>query len=130
MSEKTARKYRSMPDCEARKHRALRRLGTDNPACCHCGNSDWRVLELHHIAGREFGDMTVIHCRNCHAVLSDAQSDHPPVVDDAPTMLDRIGRLLINLSDFFGQLGKKLKEFGEFLIEFARTFTASEDAVS
>ena len=53
--------------------------------------------------------MTVILCKNCHAILSDAQSDHPPITGDTPTTLDRIGRLLINLADFFGQLATKLK---------------------
>jgi hypothetical protein len=130
MTNKESRKRPSMPDWETRERRAFRRLGTDKPACCHCGTSDWRLLELHHPAGRAYDDITVILCRNCHAVQTDAQGDHPPMVNDTPTMLDRIGRLLINLSDFFGQLGIKLREFGEFLIRYARSLTGSEDAVS
>jgi hypothetical protein len=125
MTDKTPRKRPSMPDRETRERQALRRLGSENPACCHCGNSDWRTLELHHIAGQAFDGLTVILCKNCHAAMSDGQCDHPPIVADTPTMLDRIGRLLVNLADFFGQLAGKLREFGEFLINCARTFPAT-----
>ncbi len=117
MSDKASRKRPSMPDMEVRERQAKRRLGSDSPACSHCGSKDWRTLELHHIAGQAFDAMTVILCKNCHAILSDAQSDHPPITGDTPTTLDRIGRLLINLADFFGQLATKLKEFGLFLIQ-------------
>ena len=124
MTDKPPRKRPSMPDRETRERQALRRLGSENPACCHCGNSDWRTLELHHIAGQAFDGLTVILCKNCHAAMSDGQCDHPPIVADTPTMLDRIGRLLVNLADFFGQLTGKLREFGEFLINLARTLSA------
>jgi hypothetical protein len=123
MTERSARKRPTIPDCESRKQRAIRRLGSENPACCHCGFSDWRALQLHHAAGRVHDGITVILCANCHAILSDAQGDHPPITDDTPTMLDRIGRLLVNLADFFGRLGAKMKEFGEFLINLAQSFT-------
>jgi hypothetical protein len=121
MTDKSPRKRPSMPDRETRERQAQRRLGSENPACCHCGNSDWRTLELHHIAGQAFDDLTVILCKNCHAALSDAQSDHPPMVDDTPTKFDKIGRSLVNFADFSAQLARRHQEFGEFLIEFARS---------
>jgi hypothetical protein len=119
MTNKVSRKRPSMPDIEVRERQAKRRLGSDDPACCHCGNSDWRALELHHIAGRAFDSMTVILCKNCHAILTDAQGGHPTIAEDTPTMLDRIGRLLLNLADFFDQLGIRLREFGGFLVQLA-----------
>jgi hypothetical protein len=118
-----------MPDYEVRKQRALRRLRSDNPACCHCGHSDWRSLQLHHIAGKVYDPMTVIVCANCHAALSDLQGDHPTQIGDAPSMLECIGRLLINLADFFGQLAPQLKEFGHYLLESERQIAADDGRV-
>jgi hypothetical protein len=83
--------------------------------------ADWRTLQLHHVAGQAYDDLVAPLCANCHSIMSDAQGDHPPGRDDAPGMLDRIGRLLVNLADFFGQLASKFKEFGEFLIGYARS---------
>ena len=41
---------------ERRKQRALERLGSNNPRCVACGFDDPLALELHHLAGRAFGD--------------------------------------------------------------------------
>jgi hypothetical protein len=51
---------------ERRRQRALERLGNNNPRCVICGCDDPIALELHHVAGRAFGDDTVPVCRNCH----------------------------------------------------------------
>lgn len=122
MSDKTCRRKRpSMPDFETRERQAKRRLGSEHPACCVCGHSDWCALQLHHIASRACDEMTVIVCANCHAALSDVQHDHPPNGQDPPSPFDRIGRLLVNLADFLRQLATKLREFGEFLLGSARS---------
>jgi hypothetical protein len=65
-------------DFEKRKQRALQRLGSANPYCIICGESDWRCLELHHIGQEDFDASTSIVCRNCHRKASDAQMTHPP----------------------------------------------------
>jgi hypothetical protein len=119
MKDKPKRKRPSMPDRETRERQAKRRLGTERPACCHCGFSDWRALQRHHAIGQAYDGMTVIECANCHAILTDGQNDHPPCTADAPSMFDRIGRLLVNLADFFAELAKKLMEYGEFLLNSA-----------
>jgi hypothetical protein len=119
MTDKPERKRTSVPDRETRELQAKRRLGTASPACSHCGYSDWRALQLHHAMGQANDGMTVILCANCHATLTDAQRDHPPCKGDPPSMFDRIGRLLVNLSDFFAELAIKLKEFGKFLLNLA-----------
>jgi hypothetical protein len=41
---------------ERRRQRALERLGTNTPRCVACGHNDPHALELHHIAGDDFGD--------------------------------------------------------------------------
>mgnify|MGYP003136612480 CR=1 FL=1 len=81
-------------DYETRKERALRRLGCDDPACIECGETDWRCLELHHIAGKDYGDDLVIVCRNCHRKLSDRQRDHLEPAGPETSTLERIGRFL------------------------------------
>jgi hypothetical protein len=119
MTDKPGRKRSSMPDRETRERQAKRRLRAESPACCHCGHSDWRALQLHHVLGRAYDDMTVILCANCHATLTDSQNDHPPCTAAEPLMFERIGRLLVNLADFFAQLALKLMEFGKFLLNLA-----------
>src|SRR5947209_1434887 len=116
MSQKPPRKRPTMPDRETRERQAKRRLGTDNPVCCQCGVDDWRILQLHHMAGQAYDDLTIILCKNCHAVLSDGQSDHPSAHDDEPSMLARIGRMLLGAADFFRRWAEWLSEAGRFLI--------------
>ena len=42
---------------EARRQRAIERLGTTNPSCVRCDENDPLVLELHHIPGQAFGEL-------------------------------------------------------------------------
>jgi hypothetical protein len=102
----------SKDDYEARKQRALRRLGTDNPICVACGHNQWQCLELHHIAGQKHHDDLSIVCRNCHRFLSDGQRDHPP----SQTPDSAVGRYLLGLADLFGLIAERLREFGRVLI--------------
>ena len=118
-------------DFEKRKQRALQRLGSANPHCIICGESDWRCLELHHIGQEGFDALTGIVCRNCHRKASDAQMAHPkPINLIEPMMLERIGHVLLGLADFFELLIEKLRTFGNFLIEIAKKFINSSQANS
>ncbi len=106
---------------EKRRQKALERLGTNTPQCVHCGESDHRCLEAHHIAGRAYDEQTVVMCRNCHRKLSDSQKDHPPKVSEKdPSLLECIGHFLLGLADLFEMLMEKLREFGKALIEGAK----------
>jgi hypothetical protein len=108
---------------EKRRQTTLERLGTNTPCCAECGETDWRCLELHHIAGRDFdADATAILCRNCHRKLSDDQKDHPPLASSHPSQFDRIGHFLLGLADLLVRLAGKCREFGYVLIEYAKTF--------
>ena len=40
-------------DKERRKQARLAKLGSNNPICGDCGETDWRCLEAHHVA--DFG---------------------------------------------------------------------------
>jgi hypothetical protein len=104
---------------EARRQKALERLGTDNPRCS-CGETDPHCLELHHIAGQAYGSETIIRCRNCHRKLSNLQKDHPGQQSGPPDLLERIGHFLLGIANLFELLIVKLREFGHALIDQAR----------
>jgi hypothetical protein len=96
---------------ERRRQRALERLGSNNPRCVICGHDDPLALELHHIAGRAFGDEKVPVCRNCHRPLSDYQKDHPLGQAKQPGGVEPIRRFLLGLADLFEMVVKRLREF-------------------
>jgi len=104
---------------EARKQRRLEALGTNDPTCGECGESDWRCMELHHVADHGCDDGTVILCRNCHRKVSDDQKDHPAFDPAADPTLHAIGRFLLGLADLLRLAIEKLTEFGRALIERA-----------
>jgi hypothetical protein len=102
---------------ERRRQAQLERLGTNTPSCTACGEADPSCLELHHIAGRKFGDNLVVVCRNCHRKLTDAQSDHPIQESASASPNERIGRFMFGLADFFAELAIQLREFARQLTE-------------
>jgi len=112
---------------EKRRQHALERLGTNTPRCTECGETDWRCLEGHHIAARDFDDgATVILCRNCHRKLSDHQKDHPEPTSSPPNLFDCAGHFLLGLYDLFISLAEKCLEYGLALIEHAKTFAKQD----
>lgn len=116
---------------EKRRQRALERLGTNTARCAECRETDWRCLEAHHIAGRDFDDAaTVILCRNCHRKLSDDQMDHPQPASSPPNQFDRIGHFLLGLADLLIRLAEKCREYGLALIEHAKTFAEQSQVQS
>lgn len=104
-------------DAEDRKQQQLRRLGTQNPRCVHCGEIDPVVLELHHIAGRKYHDDVAIVCANCHRKLSDKQRDHVSLGSSEPEgPLAKIGRYLLGLAELLARVVETLRQFGDWLI--------------
>ena len=104
---------------EMRKQRRLEALRTNDPICFRCSNSDWRCLELHHVADYDCDDTKIIVCRNCHRGLSDDQRSHPPFNPDADPTLHAIGRFLLGLADLLVAIIERLRTFGRTLIERA-----------
>ena len=105
---------------ERRRQKRLEKLGTNDPHCGLCGESDDRVLELHHIAGRKHDDALAIICRNCHRVVTDDQKDHPAFDPAADPMLASIGHFLLGLVDMLRVVIVKLSEFALTLIDRSR----------
>ena len=103
-----------MTPAEKRLERAYRRLGTRNPICVMCGETNPHVLERHHVAGRLFNE-TVIICCNCHRKVSDPQKDrHGLETFDPDETL--IGHYLCGLADVLAAVAVTLKTFGERLL--------------
>lgn len=95
------------PDGALRQEATYRRLGTRDPACRTCGETDWRALtgtdpdilcyicdkarrgqaplEQHHVAGQHNSGVTVPVDANVHRILSDAQRDWPRTTLTNPT---------------------------------------------
>jgi hypothetical protein len=105
---------------EERKQARLEKLGTNEPRCGTCGETDWRCFEQHHVAGRKRDDFTVPICANCHRKVTDDQSDHPAFDPNADPVLDRIGHFLLGLADLLRLIVEKLTEFGNALIGKAK----------
>lgn len=108
-------------DNERRKQSRLEKLGCNDPKCCICGNADWRVLELHHVAaiGRDVATVIII-CANHHRILTDGQKDHPSFDPSAEPFLDKVGHFLLGMADMLKLIVEKLYEFGHGLIERAK----------
>jgi len=102
-------------DADLRWAKAENRLG-GKTQCVICGEDNPHCLELHHLAGKAYGDDLVCICRNCHRKLSDDQRDHPNSAGE-PTRLEQIGRLLMGIGDLLVALGAQLKAIGEELFD-------------
>jgi hypothetical protein len=79
-----------------RQAEALEQLGTEQPRCIYCGNTDSlivrrRRIENHHIVGRKRDPVEAPTCLNCHAVASEAllDADVPMVCEKEPTAFAR-----------------------------------------
>jgi hypothetical protein len=99
---------------ERTKQQVLQRLGTDDPHCVTCGESDWRCLERHHIAGRAYDDSIAIVCRNCHRKLSDPGDNRDAPAD--PPLLEQVGQFLRGLAALLLMLAVTMQRFGDDLL--------------
>jgi hypothetical protein len=115
------------PRFEHRKQAAFKRLGTNTPKCVLCPEDDWRCLDLHHVAGREYGDDVVIVCRNCHARLSDAQYDHPEKIWEPPERRERDGHALLGWADIMARIVTELRRLARSGIDEVRKDVPTDD---
>jgi hypothetical protein len=109
--------YLARQRTSARMESHLQRLGAKNPGCCICGYSapeglikaSKAVVEQHHLMGRHEG-LWVYLCRNHHAELTNAQSDHDPLLlSSARDERTRLAALLRGLADFFEWLAREFR---------------------
>jgi hypothetical protein len=119
----------------ADRRRARRRasLAVD-AACLLCGVRDIdallpagrSLLEDHHVLGRAAApELTVVLCRNCHAIQTARQHDHgalPPLGKGvaSDSVLERVARGLISLSVFLHELAHTLQLLASQVLVFVR----------
>ncbi|HLY23524.1 MAG TPA: hypothetical protein VKT83_13755 [bacterium] len=116
-----------------RHERKRQHLGSSAPTCLSCGCIAVEMLfavracelprwflEKHHLAGRVAANMTVVLCRNCHAVVSDRQYDHDARLRCPSTGQERLAALLQGLADWFQVLGTWLLGLAGYLEEWVR----------
>ncbi len=111
---------------EKRKNRRLAALGTNEPKCPCCGETDWRVFEQDHIAGRARDDMVVNICANCHRKRTYDQKGHPLHNPQNDPQLDRMGHFLLGLADLLKLIIDRLYEFGLFLIALSENYADNQ----
>ena len=102
------------PEFERRRQAASRRLGSNDPRCLVCGETDWRCLELHHIAGQSYEGLGGILCRNCHRKQSDPSANAKGPSD--PPVMERVGHLMLGLATFLAELLTQLRTYGNELV--------------
>jgi hypothetical protein len=103
-----------------RRRKAQERIGTQNPKCSICSETNPLCFEEHHIARRRYDGTTITLCKNCHAKASDMQSDHPKFLAGEPTQQESFGRMLLGLADLLALVIQKLIAIGEWLIKEAK----------
>jgi hypothetical protein len=112
-------------DTTDRLEQQYRRLGTREPVCVACSESDPFCLELHHIAANAHHKDLSIVCRNCHRKLTNRQHDHAkPPIESQRDVLNTIGQYLLGLCDLLALVITTLREFAGTLI--ARTGVSHE----
>jgi hypothetical protein len=118
---------------ERRRQARLERLGTNDPHCAICGESDPCCLDLHHVGGRVFACLIIV-CATHHRKLEEKKKAHPRASDE-PTTLEYRGYLLLGIADFLEELPRfpltivaTVRETGLHLIDYAQAFRPqSED---
>jgi len=101
-------------ELERRRYAAHRRLGSSDPRCVVCGEPDWHCLELQHLAGQAYDDLTVILCGNCHRKQSEPWVNAPNPTD--PPLMERVGKLAVGLAEFLAALIERLRQYGAELL--------------
>ena len=125
------RRLKKIKSVEQQREAAIRRFGVNDPRCGLCGHDDPLALEKHHIAGRKHDDITAIICSNCHRVISAHQRLHPQDVGERKNLLKTIGNFLLGLADLLVIAVKKLREFGEYLLdEASKLHVPDEEALA
>lgn len=106
----------------------MRRLGTGQPMCVICGETDRdhlrtgsrTLLEDDHLLGRHEGP-TVVLCLNCHAKRT-AQAQRGPQRFLAPdrSELERIGALLDHRAGYYEDMARIDRAVARYLLELTK----------
>jgi len=121
---------------DSRHARREQLLGRE-PRCARCDCAEFdaliptkhRLLEKHHIAGRNHDpDLTLVLCRNCHAILTEQLRKNGADMREQPTLLERIVAILRAIGTALTFIGQALLRWAEELARFILDLDASDFA--
>lgn len=93
--------------------RQLQREGK-NTLCCHvCGQTDFSIIEMHHVFGRNNSKKTVPLCKNCHAKITYQQNKLAPKIRSAnATPQDNKRFVFVSMGGILKVIGDELIYYG------------------
>lgn len=120
----------------ARQRTRARRLGPED-TCALCGEVNPAALttahrslfERHHVVGQaNDGELTVVVCRNCHAVLSEGQRTYGVPLREPTAFLERLYAVLRALGALFLELGPRLLTLADELQSRTKNESIQEES--
>jgi len=87
--------------------------GQTSLKCIECAEDDPRVIELHHVYGRNNSEMTVPLCKNCHFKVTREQNKLPRSIrSSTASREDNIRFILVSVGALLENTGKQLRMIG------------------
>lgn len=89
--------------------------------CELCGENDSRLLERHHIFGRNFSPEIMLLCKNCHYKITHGQNKISPKKrskDASPEHSEQFA--LISVGALLQEIGKTIEKSGNMLLDIAK----------
>jgi 5-methylcytosine-specific restriction endonuclease McrA len=89
--------------------------------CERCGESDSRVIERHHIFGRNSSPEVMLLCKNCHYKITHEQNKIAPKErskDASPENSEKF--TLVSIGGLLQETGKIIEKSGNMLLEIAK----------
>ena len=107
------------PKRTAKREAMQRRKLVPGAACVGCGESDPKLLELHHVAGRAHErELVTPLCKNCHARATEAQLRGDIPFNRTQNLLDRIVAIFQTVAAFFRFLADSCERIAGELVAF------------
>lgn len=89
--------------------------------CKFCPEDDSRVIERHHIFGRNISHEIMLLCKNCHYKITHEQNKITPIKrskDASPEDLEKFS--LISIGVLLQEIGKIIEKSGNMLLDIAK----------
>jgi len=87
--------------------------GKTSLKCIECAEDDSRVIELHHVYGRNNSEETVPLCKNCHFKITKDQNKLPRNVrSSSASREENIRFILVSMGALLEGMGKQLRLIG------------------
>ena len=91
---------------------------TQNKVCELCGESDIRLLENHHIFGKNFSPKIMLLCKNCHYKITHEQNKIAPKRrSQKASEKEKLAFTFLSIGVLIEEIGRTIKETGNILFE-------------